>query len=519
MDYKVKLKNIGESCILNKVPQDAEIFLSSLIAKNFSNATRDLVFIAQNDAEMAIAQKQIEFFAPHLEVLNFYAWDCLPYDRASPKPAIIASRIKTLYRLATRDENQKFFIITSVNSVLQKTIAPNQINNFGLYLQIGSKISLAQIAEFLVSKGYERQACANNVGEFAVRGGLIDIVMEQAADLIGYRIDFFGDEIESIKVFDPITQITNENVKSLQILPASEVILNQKTVESFRQKYRQEFGASSISVDDQLYLAISQMRGYSGMEHWLPFFYQENLVSFFDYLKKPVIFFSDKIFALALQRQKLISEYYQARVAEQKIKDGAIYNPITPNLLYFSADELKENLAKNITIQFNQFDEAQKNQSILDLEIKAIPDFALAGKSNQRDPIDLLQEFILKNSSVKNIVFACLTASFRERISKIFLDYKIATQEINNFSDLHNIKAGKVATCVLQSHFGFYSSDLFFIGEQAIFGEKVIRKKTSAAASQRLIEEGLSIAIDELVVHRDHGIGRFKGINLIDSGG
>lgn len=510
MDYKVKLKHIQESCVLTKIPEDSHAFLASEISHNFSH--NDLVFIAQNDAEMELIQKQLRFFAPKVEVLNFYAWDCLPYDRASPKPLILANRVKTLYRLATRPSDKRFFIITSVNSLLQKTIPATQINDLGLYLQIGSKISLDQITQFLTAKGYSREDCANNVGEFAVRGGIIDIVMQQAMDLIGYRIDFFGNEVESIKIFDPITQITQEAVNSLEILPASEVIMSKKTVESFRHKYRADFGAS---IDDQLYGAISESRTYSGMEHWLPFFYEENLVSFFDYLKKPVTFFSDKIFSFSKHRQELINEYYQARLDEMKIKDGTIYNPIKPDLLYFSAEEFKENIEKTISVEFKQFDSEEKNKRILDLEIKPVPDFALAGRTNQKDPIELLKEFI---DTQKKLALACLSESFKERISKIFPDYQIPTQEIENFADLKNVKTGKAALFVMPTHFGFYTSDFMLVGEQALFGEKIIRKK-SKAASQRLIEEGLSIALGELVVHRDHGIGKFDGIHTITAGG
>jgi transcription-repair coupling factor (superfamily II helicase) len=548
VDYKIKLKNIGESCVLIKTPQDSHGFLASEIAKNFEDKS-DILFIAENEAEMELIRSQISFFSPEIEILNFYAWDCLPYDRTSPKPLILANRIKTLYRLISRPEGKKFFIITSANALLQKTITPSQISNLGIYLNVGSKISITQISEFLIAKGYNREVCANNVGDFAVRGGIVDIVMQQAADLIGYRIDFFGDEIESIKAFDPLTQITQEHLKSVEILPASEVMLAKKTVENFRQKYRENFGAS---IEDQLYGAISEMRGYSGMEHWLPFFYEENLVSFFDYLQNPVIFFSDKIFDFAKHRSELIKEYYQARVAETKIKDGTIYNPIAPNLLYFTAEELEENLRKNITIEFKQFDCEDKNKRIFDLEIKPIPDFALAGRANKKDPIELMKDFIFNKDSLPNfansesfevsnpefkfefsstsrtikaptttskVAIACLTESFKDRISKIFFDYGIASQEAKNFTEIKNIKSGKAAIFVLPTRFGFYTSDLMFIGEQALFGEKIIRKKSSKAASQRLIEEGLSINLGELVVHRDHGIGKFDGIHTITAGG
>ena len=493
MNYKIKLQNLRQSSILTKIPQDAEVFLTAEISKNFPHS--DLVFIAQNDAEMEVVQKQMQFFAPDFSILTFPAWDSLPYDRASPKQVILADRIKTLYKLSNRKTDQRFFIILSLNALLQKTVAPQNIKDLGLYLQVGSKISITQIAATLVSKGYERQACANNVGEFAVRGGIVDIVMQQAGDLIGYRIDFFGEEVESIKVFDPLTQITHEEVKSLEILPASEVIMSKKTVDTFRQKYRTTFGAA---IDDQLYSAVSDMRSFPGMENWLPFFYEEDLVDFFAYLQNPVSFFSDKIFHFATHRQELIDEYYQTRIAEQRIRDGNIYHPIAPHLLYLNPQELRQKLSHNITIQFNQFDEADKNQRLLDLEIKTIPDFALAGKTNQRDPLELLKEYC----AGKKFVIACLSESFKERLSKILPDYAI-----------------KCPLIVLPLHFGFETSDSMMIGEQAIFGEKIVRKKSSRAASQRLIEEGLSIQPGELVVHRDHGIGKFDNIHTISAGG
>ena len=507
MDYKVKLKNIRESCVLTKIPSDAQGFLSAEISKNFLNSANgfDFVFVAKNDAEMEVVQKQIQFFLPDFELLNFYAWDCLPFDRISPKPLISASRIKTLYKLATRPEGKKFFVITSVNSLLQKTVAPNQIKDLGLYLQVGSKASIPQISGLLVAKGYERRACANSVGEFAVRGGIVDVVMQQAADLIGYRIDFFGEEVESIKIFNPITQITEEAVKSLEILPSNEVILNKKTVENFRRKYRENFGAripvsgeiwsarqsdegASHSLDDQLYSAVSESRSYPGMEHWLPFFYEENLVSFFDYLKSPVTFFSEEVFLFAKERDELIHEYFQARDHDKT------YHAIAPELSYFSAAEFAKNLQKTVTIQFNKFDCEEKDRRIIDLEIKPVPDFALAGRANQKDPLELVKEF---TSNTKTII-ACLSESFRERITKILPDYNL-----------------KFPTILLPLNLGFYTSDFMLIGEQSIFGEKIIRKKSSKAASRRLIEEGLSIAPGELIVHRDHGIGRFEGIQTI----
>ncbi len=535
MDYKLKLHHLRQSCVLNRTPQDARGFLSARITSNFPDS--DFVFIAENDAEMELIKTQVNFFAPHLEIVDLYAWDCLPYDRTSPKQLILSNRIKTFYQLVNRKEGQKFFIITSVNSILQKTLPPLIIKGLGVCIKTGNQISLKQIADILVNKGYVRESCANNVGEFAVRGGIVDIVVDSklyqaTSDLIGYRVDFFGDEIESIRIFDPITQITQEEVKSLEILPTSEVIFSKKTIENFRKNYRENFGSS---INDQLYTSISEGRTYPGMEHWLPFFYEENLRNFFDYLQNPVAFFDEKIFQLAEERNKIIHEYYQARLDETGFNakgnaygnaqggDGVTYNAIHPSSLYLTPDELKESLEQIVTIEFKKFDaEEEKNQRILDLEIKPIPEFYLAGRPNSKDPLELMNEFILANSDKKNsqTLIACLTEGFKDRIKKTFLEYGTSCEEIKNFTEISSINSHKAAICLLPTSLGFYTSDLMVIGEQAIFGEKIARKKIgNKKAAERILEEGLSIGLGELVVHRDHGIGKFDGIHLISAGG
>ncbi len=557
MDYKIKLKNICETSEIVRLPDDAQGFVLSQILKNFTN--QDCVIVAENGLQMENFATQVKFFSPEIferfEILFFPAWDCLPYDRASPKAAIASARIKCLYKISQRNLGKKFLIFTTVNAVLQKVVNPAELKNYGLKIAAKSKISISQISNFLVTSGYERSPSANMAGEFAVRGGIVDFVTEKAADLIGYRIDFFGDEIESIRAFDPLTQLTQEQLREIEILPASEVALSDKTVATFRQKYRENFGAS---LDDQLYHAISEKRSYTGMEHWLPFFYEENLVSFFDYFlncePRLTIFLNQKIFHQAQAREKIIKEYFQARIDAPKQENN--YRPIAPELLYLSLEELTQKLAQHQTISFNSFDATDLNQRIFDLEIKPIPDFALAGRANKKDPIELMREFVLTagdksrtgfvtpssrsvlelarhergdgvtnpvlqkvvNPFPQKVLIACLTESFKTRIAQTFFDYGIACEEVKNFDEAKNVKTGKAAIFVLPTKFGFYSSDLFFIGEQAIFGEKIIHKKSNKAASQRLVEEGLSINLGELVVHRDHGIGKFDGIHTITVG-
>ncbi len=542
MDYKIKLKNICETSEIVRLPDDAQGFVLSQILKNFTeNFTNgNCVIVAENDLQMENFATQIKFFSPEItekfEILFFPAWDCLPYDRASPKAAIASARIKCLYKISQQNSDKKFLILTNVNAVLQKTVNPAELKNYGLKIAAKSKISISQISNFLVTSGYERSPSANMAGEFAVRGGIVDFVTEKAADLIGYRIDFFGDEIESIRAFDPLTQITQEQLREIEILPASEVALNEKTVTNFRQKYRENFGAriplsrgiessrqrdeGGSLLDDQLYNAISEKRSYIGMEHWLPFFYEENLVSFFDYFlncePRLTIFLNQKIFHQAQAREKIIAEYFQARIDAPKQENN--YRPIAPDLLYLSSEELQQKISQHQKISFNSFDASDLNQRIFDLEIKPIPDFALAGNSNKQNPFQLFKTFFPPNPQQK-IVISCFGDASRSQINRILHDYDLNSIPIENFAQIHNLPKNFIGLINLPLNHGFQTSDLIFISEQDLLGEKVIRRKSAnKAASQRLVEEGLSINLGELVVHRDHGIGKFDGIHLIAAG-
>ncbi len=542
MDYKNKIKNIKESSEIININDDAFSFIARLMADNFISPNRDLILIVENDQEIAKTLKQLNFFFDNTninkpEIIGFYPWDCQPYDPISPKQLIMNDRVRNLHKISNFSNQRQFLVVTSIDAIMQKVISPEIVKNCAFFAKTGSKIAIDQISEFLVFNGYSRQISANGVGEFAIRGSIVDIVTSMASDAAGLRLDFFGNHLESIKAFDLETQLSAENIKEIAILPASEVILNQKTIANFREQYRQLFG---FIHEYQLYNAISENRSYPGMEHYLALFYQQQLVSFFDYFKNPVIFANDKITKLAIKRDQLINESFLARKEHVRINKSSIanYHPLEPKYMYFSADDFNqiinlaatENSNKSL-IRFNNNELPNpQNKRIIDLNIKSIPDFILAAKANKRDPIEMMKEFlslIIEAKKINNhqpiiypqIIFCCLSEGFRDRLINLMLDYDINCQKIENFSDLAKIKKDQIAVSVMPINLGFYSDDLIFIGEQSLFGEKIYRQKNTIKNSQRLLEESLAINIGELVVHRNHGIGKFDGIHTITAAG
>ncbi len=256
----------------------ADGFLPLLLADLARASDKRVVYVATDDTAMQAIADAAPFFAPDLIVHRFPAWDCLPYDRAGPSMRVSADRLATLSALqlpAKRGE----LILTTVAAITQRTLTPFRIRQLATTLAAGQRIDRDALAELLVSNGFSRVDTVADQGEFAVRGGILDLF--PAGEETGLRVDFFGDEIESIRRFDPADQRSLGPAKALQLLPASETLLDEATIKRFRSAYRDLFGAQATG--DPLYQAVSDGRRQAGMDHWLPLF-EERLATLFDHI-------------------------------------------------------------------------------------------------------------------------------------------------------------------------------------------------------------------------------------------
>jgi transcription-repair coupling factor (superfamily II helicase) len=196
-------------------------------------AKRRAVFIAPDDAAMRAAVEAAQFFAPEIDVFAFPAWDCLPYDRASPALTISAERLAALHKLQQPGTVQQL-LVTTVNAVLQRVLTPFRVRESVREFKVGTTIGHASLAKLLTRQGYGRTDTVIDHGEFAVRGSIVDI-FPSSLDA-GLRLDFFGDELESLRLFDPATQLTVERVESHLLLPASEALLDEDSIKRFRSR-------------------------------------------------------------------------------------------------------------------------------------------------------------------------------------------------------------------------------------------------------------------------------------------
>ncbi len=480
--------------------------------------SQTVIHIAVNDRSLDMMQTGLAFFAPDAEVLIFPAWDCMPYDRASPLPSITAQRVRVLASLASgHSKASKRIILTTANAILQKLPPRTAMKNVVFSLRKGQPVNRDALVTYLQSQGYQRTGKAMEPGEFAVRGSIIDIVPSGMNE--GIRIDLFGDDIESIRSFDLLSQLTLEKRDDILLYPVNEVLLTDETVQNFRENYRDLFGA--VSKDDPLYEAISAKRNYVGMEHWLPLFY-DKMETLLDYCPDALVTMDHETQASIEERQESILDYYEARVTALKNKStknsfsaGSIYHPVPPDRAFLTLATWKSAFAPMQAAIFSPFTE--NTSSVNTITVGYRPAMRFTQTQADRTPFDQLDE-LQDSLSAKNkvILLACFSQGSRERLQTLLMerakDHNFHTVRIDQWKDVSSLRGKSIGLCVLPIENGFETEKYVILSEQDMLGERIARARPRKKKSDIFMSEAAMFGEGELVVHREHGIGRFEGL-------
>ncbi|MDP2765082.1 MAG: transcription-repair coupling factor, partial [Brevundimonas sp.] len=268
------------------------------------------VFVARDYARMGEFVQAFGFFSGGVEIVEFPAWDCLPYDRLSPTSSVSAERMAALTRLAQRDPGDRtpVLVVTTVSAAMQRTPPREVTNGAGFETTVGLDLDTAALERYFAANGYMRASTVSERGEFAVRGGVIDVYPPGFEEPV--RLDMFGSELESIRTFDPDTQRSTGQRREVHLAPVSEALLDADSISRFRTGYLGLFGAAG---DDPLYAAVSEGARRQGMEHWLPLLY-DRLETLFDYLPDDArLFLDNQVEAARSERWNLTRDAYEAR--------------------------------------------------------------------------------------------------------------------------------------------------------------------------------------------------------------
>lgn len=455
--------------------------------------------------------RALAFFASSLDIISIPAWDCLPYDRVSPQASLMAQRLAGLAR-AAQLEGQPHIVLMTISSALQRLPSRAHIAEHVFSARPGNAISSEALTNYLALNGFTRSATVREAGEYAVRGGIIDLF--PPGEDMPYRLDFFGDTLESIRLFDPESQKTSGQTTCLDLVPAGEVLLDAAAITRFRQGYVRLFGGQASG--DGLYETISAGQRVAGMEHWLPLFH-EKLETVFDHLGGGLWVLGHQTDEASDERLAQIDDYYTARheaMAAQKFNASPI-RPCPVEMLYLSLDEWKQNCASVRQRLMSPFSLADHKEH-LNLPAKPCRNFAAERAQGDINIFDCLIEHLgAQTKAGKQIVIDCLSDGARSRMAGLIADHGFENQRlIETRSELENLKAGVLGLTAIGLSNGFATDGLLIIGEQDILGDRMIRAGKRKRADNFLTEAS-SLQIGDIVVHIDHGIGRFEGLETV----
>lgn len=471
------------------------------------------LFVARDETRASQFEAAARFFAPNLATLRLPAWDTLPYDRISPAAAVAAQRCAALAMLARRQlGGPQLLVIATASAAAQRVPPRARMAQATLVVSVGEETAMAAIETFFSVNGYARASTVRAPGEFAVRGGIIDVFPPSEAEPL--RFDFFGDVLETIRTFDPETQISKSKVKRALLTPVSEVLLDDMAVLQFRRRFTQAYGV----VSDPLYDSISARIRRQGMEQFLPFFY-ERLETVFDYAGDGALVAFDALAEEAFRdRVATAQDHYDARKAAPIARGASPFRAPEPHLLYLNDDALNAAIGTRPVRRFTHFDTDAKKQ--IDLGAKPGRDFALERQTADANVFEAAArhiEGLLK--AKKRVVMAAWSEGSAERLSGVLGDHRVETvARVQSWREAVKLPKGATALTVLPLERGFETETFAFIAEQDILGDRLARSRKRRKASA-VLAEAAAMSQGDLIVHQDHGVGRYEGLKTLDVAG
>ena len=489
-------------------------FDANILSNFITEKQKSIIFVARDDKRLDLMRKSLWFFSPNIPILDFPSWDCLPYDRVSPNADVSSARMATLAALSSGFE-APIVLLTTLNAITQYIPNRTIVSNNSFVAIVGRTINVKELRAYFSKMGFVQTPTVTEPGDYAIRGGIIDVFPPGESGPV--RMDLFGDELESARRFDPVTQRTVENLDRIEFAPVSEVILDDVSINRFRNNYRKEFG--SAGLDDPLYEAISAGRKHQGYEHWAPYFH-DGMETIFDHLPNAVIFMDENIERIHTSRWDGINDQYEARLEALNSKNRleTVYKPIKPELFYVSPDDLFDLLNNREQRKFIVLPQPTGPNS-LDMRARIGRNFA---PERQNEELGLFEEFakhIIEKRKTTSVIIASMSLGARERLYGLLQDQGLSGMvNIKTWKDI-NQAIGSISLVVWHLEHGFEAPGLTIISEQDVLGELIIRKTNKKRRAKDFLTEASSLSVGDLVVHVDHGVGRYRGLETVKAAG
>ena len=487
--------------ILGNVLPGADALAISEIAEQNQNLT----VVVTPDTRSAVRLSRVLSELSNQNVCLFPDWETLPYDTFSPHQEIISSRLSALFHLQNA---KKGIFLLPISTLMQRLCPPQYLQHNVLLIKKGDRLVIDKMRLQLEAAGYRAVEQVLEHGEYAVRGALLDLFPMGSA--VPFRLDFFDDEIDSIRTFDVDTQRTLDEINSINLLPAHEFPTDDKGIEFFRAQFRETFG--EIRRDpEHIYQQISKGTLISGIEYWQPLFFSE-MATLFDYLPEQTLF-------VDMENNQMQGErfYQDAKQRYEQRKVDPMRPLLSPEKLWLNVDEVNRRLKSYPRITFK----AEKVRSSVrqkNLPIAALPEVTI--QSQQKEPLGQLRQFIEHFKG--NVLFSVETEGRRETLLDLLSPLKLKPKQIQSFDQAKNEKFSLLVSSLEQGFIIEQSLPVAIIGEANLLGERVqqrSRDKRKTINPDTLVRNLAELKIGQPVVHLDHGVGRYGGLVTLDTGG
>ena len=527
------MKNINKINLTNDI-WGAPDGVASLALLQIALAGQSFIYVARDDVRMTAMGDSLRRLSPNLRLLEFPAWDCLPFDRLSPQGGLVGRRIETLAQLASDAGTRPRILLTTINAILQRMPPKTYFTDSSLVITAGQAtmdltngqtLGPAALADYLAGQAYLRTDTVRETGEFAVRGGILDVF--PPGQTTPARLDFFGDDVETIRSFDPATQRSIGKLENLILRPVAEFMMNEATIAQFRTSYLSLFGAKASR--DALYESVSAGRSHPGIEHWLPLFHGD-LACLTDYCSGWPLVLDHESDAAITARYAQIHDFHEARLAHGSDDTASPYRPLAPEKLYLSqteADHLFEQGRACRLFAFAPMQDAGQDGG-QDSTKPDQPQMQDAGgraairliKVEGNSAVPELADFVTaeRSAAKRPIIVACSSPGAASRLADL-LDGHLGAGALQPLTAIEDAASGGFYVMQWPLETGFQTDHLVVVSEPDIFGQRLSRPQSKRAKGDDFLREVSVLETGDLVVHAEHGIGRYEGLIIINSAG
>ncbi len=468
------------------------------------------LYVARDERQALSAAAVARFFRPDLPQVMFPAWDCLPYDRASPTPTASAQRCAALAMMARLTGDKPILVIATANAVVQRASPRSAMAAASFAASINQDVDQAGLHAYLETNGYTRSDMVREPGDYAIRGGIIDIFPPENPEPV--RLDFFGDTLESLRTFDPETQRSSGALDRVSFAPVSEIFFTDDALALFRRGFLENFGPPG---GEPMYEAARARIRRQGVEHWLPLFH-EHMETVFDYLGPDVLIgLEGAAEAAAAERLALAQDYFDNRMhaAGGDAQDAKV---LPPDQLYMTEEELAEAFGSRTTLRFHPY-ESPTEKGVIFGGAKTGKDFAVERTTPGSNVFDAAISHVQNAvANKKTAVFAAWSTGSADRLIHVLSDHGLSSVKL--VADWQQAKdAGVPVVTETPIEAGFEDPDMVMVSEQDLLGDKLARPRKKRKTANYIAEIS-QLSPGDLVVHVDHGIGRYVGLRTVDVG-